>query len=1323
MARRINRKQSRAKVAKKKKKATVVPIQHQSTRLGSNDLLTEALNQHQKNNLTAAEKLYRTLLDQTPDNTDAQHLLGLIYSQRGRHARAIEFYNQAIILDPGLANAYNNRGLSLREIGEYAQAIDSFKKSIEIDPNNPDSHYYLGRTLNKYGDAKEAAEHLKKTIQLNPQHVEAYYSLGDTLNRLHQHDEAIGYLKHALLLNPQHTNAFCSLTLTLRRICDWSQFDEIKNRYVQWNLSASRPLLPFSFLMWSDDPEAQQQCARAYTEASIKKELQPINAIPPANSSRIKIAYISSDFREHPVAHLTAELYELHDRNKFEITAIAYGASDSSPMRKRLIKAFDHFHEVGHMSDADIAELIASRGTHIVVDLIGHTSGARPNVLAYRPAPVQINYLGYIGTMGAEFIDYILVDEFSVPKDQQPFFDEELVHLPCYMVTDSKREITTEIPTRASCGLPNEGFVYCCFNNTYKITPEIFDIWMRCLDQVPGSVLWILGDNEWAEKNLRDEANRRNIDPDRLIFAPRTDSAKHLARQQLADLFLDTLPINAGATASDALWTGLPVLTCTGKSFVARMGGGLAHAAGLPELVVDSLDAYENLALSLAKQPALLNSYRNKLIDNHDTSPLFDNQKFCNNLEQVFTSIFEKWRSEQVNTLPSNNKKTSANTENQNQYIDELFEKAISLHRQQRVEEAKVIYQEILYLDNKHADALHYLGVLYASHGKHKDALELYEKSISYSPNNPTTYNNLGVSLNSLNKLPEALNAFQKAIEIDPSNAESYRNLGSINGYLGRQNDAKECFLKALEIMPGHSEAHYNLGVVFSNLLQFNEAENHYIKALESSPDHIGALNNLGIIYKRKKELNDACRCFKRVLEIKPGHSKAVSHLAICLRQLCDWNEFDKTKITFEQWNNSTSTPLLPFSYLMWTDDPQAQQQCARAYSNTSIMHNLQSINSTPASDDTKIKIAYVSADFGEHPVSYLTAELYELHDRSKFEITAIAYGPHDNSAMRKRLIKAFDHFHEAGHMNDVDIARLIASKGIHIVVDLMGHTSGARPNVLAARPAPIQINYLGYMGTMGADFIDYILVDKFCVPSNQQPFFDEKLVHLPCYMVTDSQREIAQEIPTRTENGLPDDAFVFCSFNNTYKITPKIFDIWMRCLDCVPKSVLWLLSDNESTQENLRKEAKRRGIDPDRLIFAPQTDSANHLSRLSLADLFLDTLPVNAGATASDTLWAGLPVLTCAGRSFSARMGGGLVHAAGLPELVTENLQDYEKLAIELGNNRERLQLLRSRLTANSERAPLFNSKLFRHNLESAYTKMISVWRDGDTPHPISID
>jgi predicted O-linked N-acetylglucosamine transferase (SPINDLY family) len=407
-----------------------------------------------------------------------------------------------------------------------------------------------------------------------------------------------------------------------------------------------RAALPFDILSVIGSPSLQRKAAEIFTR---DKHPGTSSMSLPKRSRRdkIRIGYFSSDYFDHATCYLIAELFELHDRKKFEVFGFSFGPEKNDEMRTRVIAAMDQFLDVRSLSDFDVAQLCRSLDVDIAVDLKGFTQGSRTGIFAERAAPIQVNYLGFPGTKGSSYMDYLVADRTLIPESQQQHYSEKIVYLPdSYQVNDSRRSISDKAYTRAEEGLPEAGFVYCCFNNNYKITPGLFDVWMRILDRVEGSVLWLLEDNPGAGSNLRKEAARRGISPERLIFAERKPPTEHLARHRLADLFLDTFPYNAHTTASDALWAGLPVLTCMGESFASRVAASLLNAIHLPELVVTTQEAYEALAIEIAVHPETCIKFRERLQQNRLTTPLFDVQGFTRHLEAAYTAMYERYQAD-----------------------------------------------------------------------------------------------------------------------------------------------------------------------------------------------------------------------------------------------------------------------------------------------------------------------------------------------------------------------------------------------------------------------------------------------------------------------------------------------------------------------------------------------------------------------------------------------------------------------------------------------------------------------------------------------------
>jgi predicted O-linked N-acetylglucosamine transferase (SPINDLY family) len=517
-------------------------------------------------------------------------------------------------------------------------------------------------------------------------------------------------------------------------------------------------------------------------------------------------------------------------------------------------------------------------------------------------------------------------------------------------------------------------------------------------------------------------------------------------------------------------------------------------------------------------------------------------------------------------------------------------------------------------------------------------------------------------------------------------------------------------------------------------LARLDEAVAWYRRALQLRPDYPEAVHNLGHAFKVLGKIDEAAACYRRTVELQPDNLSALASLAHARQQACDWESLTElarrvVALVEQADDDSVAVPASPFFFLALPTVTTAEQQlrCARQW-----VARLPPVADPPArhmptarplAPRSKLNIGYLSSDYHAHATAFLIAELLEKHDRDRFAVYGYSFGPDDRSPMRQRLIRGLDRFVDLAEDSPGAAAQRIAADEIDILVDLKGYTQGARTSILALRPAPLQVNYLGYPGTMGAAFMDYILVDDFVVPEDQHACFTEKLVHLPgCYQVNDGRREISPYTPSRAECGLPDQGFVFCSFNNNYKITPKVFGVWMNLLKSVPQSVLWLWESNRYAPVNLRKHAETQGIAAERLVFAPRLPLAEHLARLRLADLFLDTFPVNAHTTASDALWAGCPVLSIAGNTFVSRVAGSLLHTLGLPELITTSLDAYAMLALRLAQDARQLAELRVRLAAGRAASTLFDGGRFAQNLERAYLRMWEIYAAGEKPRAIRV-
>jgi protein O-GlcNAc transferase len=692
----------------------------------------------------------------------------------------------------------------------------------------------------------------------------------------------------------------------------------------------------------------------------------------------------------------------------------------------------------------------------------------------------------------------------------------------------------------------------------------------------------------------------------------------------------------------------------------------------------------------------------------------------------------------------------------------ELF--AIVEYQRGIYDDALALIDRAVSIEPRNADFLNSRGIILQTLGRLDDALASYDAALSIEPRRAQVLYNRGIVLNATGRFDEALASYSKALEAQPNYPEALVNRGNVLQGLKRFDEALACYSGALAKNPNLPNALVNRGIALQALNQRAEALASFDRALASQPHYTDALLNRGIALESLDRSEEALASYETALQLEPWskaillkrgdvlqdlgrvdeamnayrsviatpiatnneaalHDRVAVELLWCERKVCAWDTLrHDTDEAARSLRAGAATPN-PFVSLLVFDDPEIQLDCARRYSIDRRRGTLKSVAKTPSTTD-RIRVGYLSGDLCDHATSYLLAGVLEAHDRSRFEIRAYSYGPDDHSALRARLLRSFDAFVDVRALSDAKLAERIAADQVHILIDLNGYTRRNRASVFEFRSAPICVHYLGYPGTLGSQDVDYLIADSYVIPQGVEKFFSEAVVRLPgCYQATDDRREIADLAGrVRRDAGLPAEGFVFCAFNRPYKITPEVFDVWMRILEITPGSVLWLLRDNDRVESNLRREATRRGIDAQRLVFAPRVAPAEHLARHQFADLFLDTFPVCAHTTASDALWAGVPLLTHSGRTFIARVAGSLLTAIGMPELIAPSVAAYENMAIELARSPRALASLREKLAVNGRTQPLFDTKRFCRNLESAFEQMWSIAERGERPRGFTV-
>lgn len=655
----------------------------------------------------------------------------------------------------------------------------------------------------------------------------------------------------------------------------------------------------------------------------------------------------------------------------------------------------------------------------------------------------------------------------------------------------------------------------------------------------------------------------------------------------------------------------------------------------------------------------------------------------------------------------------------------QLLHQGFAFHQEGRLNEAAERYAQVLRIFPEHFDALHLSGVVAHAQGDDVKAEQLIRRALRLNPKYSDAWSNLGQALAGRGQFQDAVAAYGKALALNPDNIPALFNRGSAWCDIGKAKEALDDFDRVLELAPDYAEAHNFRSVALCGLARFADAIAAANRAQELKPDLVEAFANRASALRSMNRPAAAARELEEALKVNPDFAYPRSLLIGDRTVSCDWRDLEMGPVFAleEAEADNKLQGATPWHMLSWSDEPEHILKMTR---HTTRRVLSKSGKPRPLKlkwrQDEPIRIGYISSDFGMHPVAHLISESLELHDRSRFEIHGISLQQRAGE-QAERIRAACDHYHEIIALDDEEAVRLIRQLGIDIAVCLNGYTAGERTGIFARRAAPVQVNFLGFAATMGADFMDYIVVDPVLVPEGAEQHYVEKVVRLPhSYQPSDTKRTISDRPMTRAEWGLPENGFVFCSFNNNYKIMPDVFAVWMRLLAQVEGSVLWLRAGQAEAKDNLKAAASAHGIDPGRLIFSGYAELPDHNARHRMADLFLDTFPYNAHTTANDALWSGLPVLTLAGKCYHSRVAASLLHAVGLPELVTHSLPEYEALALELARDPARLAALTARLREGRDASHLFDMRQWVAHLEEAFTEMTRRARAGLKPEPINL-
>jgi protein O-GlcNAc transferase len=654
------------------------------------------------------------------------------------------------------------------------------------------------------------------------------------------------------------------------------------------------------------------------------------------------------------------------------------------------------------------------------------------------------------------------------------------------------------------------------------------------------------------------------------------------------------------------------------------------------------------------------------------------------------------------------------------------------MHDRGRLAEAIQWYQQAMKLNPDLAAGHHHLGLVYKDQGRLNEAIECYQKALSLTPAPAKVLNSLGIALCTQGRLEEGVSCYREAIQHQPVFPEAYTNLGSALKGLGKPDEALVCFQKALTVKPDAGEIYNNMGSVWRDKGDLEQAVSCYRQAIILREDLVEAYFNLGSVNKEWGKLKNSIEFFRSAVVRQPTYSKALNQLVHQIQRGCLWKELDDfafklDSLTAQELKQGVKTGETPFVSVSRRADPEVNLAIASSFSRhiskaaASLKKNYNFKGAV--ANQSRIRIGYLSSDFRDHATAHLMMGLFGCHSRNKFEVFCYSHGRNDGSTYRKRIQNDCDKFIELIDRSDGDAADQIHEDKIDILVDLKGHTRDHRLAISALRPAPVQVSFLGFPGTTGADFFDYIIADPTVIPERHKSFYSEKIVYMPhCYQVNDHTQAIVSDRSPAAAHGLPEDGFVFSAFHQSYKIDPIMFNSWMNILTAVPGSVLWLLKNNDFAEQNLKMAAKKRGIDPHRLVFGPRMPKEKHLGRHRLAELMLDSRIYNGHTTTSDALWAGVPVISLMGSHFASRVSASLLKALGLPELITDTLEEYEKLSVRLALDSAELKMLQKKLAKNQKTHPLFDTRRYVRNLENAFIQMWHTYAAGLDPNHIEV-
>ena len=1168
-------------------------------------------------------------------SAEASYQLGLAAERSRQGEQAIAYYEAAVAAEPGRADYRYALAATLKQARRVDRAVAEYRAGLALKPDDARMRVDLGLALMGLGRLEDAQAEIEQACSVAPDLAEAHHNLGILYHQLGRLDDAIREIRVAHELAPDHTSIHSNLLFILNYSARHAP-SEILLDHVRFG----------------------------------ERHVQPVASPPPDAvwPRRLRVGYVSPDFRSHVVACFMLPILARHDRERFEVYGY-YTYAEADEVTAAMRGMADGWLDCAELSDAQLADRIRADRIDILVDLAGHTVHHRLKVFALRPAPLQLTYLGYPNTTGLTSIDFRITDAKADPPGEADRLSvEKLARLPrsflCYRPGPDLP--ITEQPPSAQSGQVTFG----CFNNFQKLSDAFYAAAAKVLAAVPGSRLLLkskaLGTPSVAQR-VRDRFASAGIDPSRLeLLGWEASPESHLAVYRRVDIALDSFPYNGTTTTCEALWMGVPVVGLHGDRHAGRVGASLLATVGLGELIARDEEEYVRFAAGLAGDMARLAKLRATMRDRVRASPLMDEHGFVHGLEACYLALWEEKRKSAVSALPS---------------MDELSALWDRCHEAGEGAAFVDAAGRALAAGQGPAQLYYMLGCTLQDLGRLQEALAAFDKALALDHGHAKAANNLGCLQEAMGDFEQAEQSYDRALRADPQLSNAYFNRGNLARQRGRQVAAEADLRKALALDPGHSDWHSSLGEILAQRWQLSEAIAAQRDALALEPSSARAHFGLGNALTMLSRCDEGEASLRRAVELQPDFPEAHSNLLLAMH-----------------YRKGDDGPAMYEAHLAWA------QRHARDLPRPSFAARV------PA-QGRRLNIGYVSPNFQQHAVAWAIEPVLGAHDRSRFRTFFYSTVAHPD-AVTRRFMKLCDEWRDIAALSSEAAARLVRQDGIDILIDLAGHTGGGRPLLFARKPAPVQVNWQGYPNTTGMTQVDYRITDAHADPVGEtERYHAEKLVRLPTGFF------VYAPPPDTPEPGEPPvlvtGQITFGCFNNLAKVTPETIALWARILAALPQARMIMKAHalgDAGARRDVHAHFAAGGIASSRVeLFGPEDSHDGHLARYREVDIGLDPFPYHGTATTCEALWMGVPVVTLAGRTHLARVGVSVLRRTGMDELITATPEEYVRKAIELAGDPVRLRTLRSGLRRAMSASPLLDAAAFARALEAAYLEM---WR-----------